>query len=339
MLFFFEVFGRHPQRTIIGDGSRHVSQVYGFYIAFTVFSGLSALGSSSDSSGRGGSIHLSGSVQDVLIVSCLFNNCQAKACGGAIHFYPSIGNFYMIGCCTNRCFCYGSEASEGGQNSYIVAGLNKTISIQYSSFQFSNPASSDSVTRWFSSILNYGFQTINGMNSTKNSIYHTGSTAFNIPSGLNVLYTSICNNFASNTKIIQIIGGSDSRMIKNSNIISNDENCHATIVLWSAPIVTIENSILLKNTRSLFYLDQGQLTLKDCYIYHTGTLSNLGIQTPGSVFGSTSTNSLALSHVSTAYCGADIPLSFDINKYVYSYTIKKTYFYQILSYIAMMIYA
>ena len=231
----------------------------------------------------------------MVIEESIFQYCSNSNFGGAITFNCHGESSSVLNkVCGFQCF---STHSNGGQFSYF-----KTNNIQYyiltSIFNCSNI-----INGYFGMMTTNGNILLNNHNCSNNRLNDWASIrSYNFYS-CSYLFSTFCNNFASNIIIGFHYGNSNSNF-SNSNIINNSANNYATVYAGGASS-KIFDCIFYDNQNYLFcVITYGFISINNCYILHQNIyfLSGHDVSIFFTNTISSFTNSFNLFHIKLGLC-------------------------------------
>jgi len=252
-------------------------------------------------------------LKNVVIDSTVFYNISSPYHSGAIYVVTG-GNILVNKVCGFRCFT--QNPAHTNQFGIVLTGNNYNNGIYYTSLSYC-PTQGD---RQYSMQVHFGNQILNGINYSYNTnsgpnsglyLYETQPFQF--------LYSNYYNNVGNGQYSFRIYAiNPEQGDIKHCNFINNRMTDWGNTVFYfyGEASFLIEKCVFARNLGTLFRFHTttaGNFILLSCSIAHqySGTyLATVSATVKSVVVTSVViTQSLALEHLSTVYCIADLPFS------------------------------
>jgi len=248
---------------------------------------------SSQYSGSGGVIYVSGGSYSMNANFSMFFNCVCSSTGGAIYFNSYSSCLRMI--CANSCSC---GSADNGNYAYIRA--SQINQLEYLSVSYCSPTISGQRTIYFS----IGNQKVDNTNSSMNNVIFTSGILIDTPSSFTSSHCTFSNNIVTDFDCISF--WENSGIMQFTNIVHNNSPSRYGVVdIYGS--FSIKYAIFYNNQNTLFSLRSGSLLVSHSFISHSGTFST-------STMVSTTNNTITkrqtyqLQFFNSHYCNADFPL-------------------------------
>ena len=213
---------------------------------------------------NGGSIEITQSNSNLLIIFCSFLSCYSTTNGGAIYFSSYLGTFNLDKCCSDR--CYSSEYSFSYSN-LETSTLNSHV-LNRTTVSYCSPSSS--TLRYHTTILYYGNEIVYSCNFSYNFIKdHIGGFSFHYSSKVYCSDNTVSRSQSDMN--VGFVGSSHNGIFNRCNIVNNSKTAGAYGILCchcSPYNLKVYNWIFLGNYISLFDILSGTTYLYDCVMDH-----------------------------------------------------------------------
>jgi len=267
------------------------------------------------------------------INDCTFENCKSSMQGGAIYIYrTSINSLLMDSCLFIKCSSmtggalYISQSNTGSCVLSKICGYNCSVD-QVSgggTFLYSVGTSSTKTTMELLTISKCS-ERLNGQGTLYSYQNYCETSQVNFSKNFN--YRSSCiysyyvyGQFSSYTSFVKNNSTSDYMLCFYLTISNTNQYIYANIIENYSPNYLIckqdqykqlsfSYTVFLNNLGRLFYVSSSDyLYLKSCYIKHDNSFYTGSIPTTElCIITASLTNTLAITHLSTIYCEAQIP--------------------------------
>jgi len=258
---------------------------------------------------HGGVIGVNAANINLSIFSATFYNCRCSYNGGAIDYSSSTGgNFIFDKGCANKCYTKSTTFI-----SYQFAGLGVSDNgiNEISLVSCSQCSPNLDYTKYDCMNIGYGNQKIISCNLTSNyAAKRSGITGYLIASFVSK-YCTFSNSESADTTLLQLIAAQCSPTINFMNFIncSQKGNTYGLIHLKTPGQLEVSDSTFSKNTKVLFFIEQGTILLKKNIISHNMASLSYGSVTTESnnqFISDPNIGTIALSFYSTDYCLTDV---------------------------------
>ena len=223
----------------------------------------------------GGVIYIKSLDCNFTLIDCIFENCSSLGGsiadgGGAIYFNSQTinSNVFFKNICANNCWTISSS----GWNQFCVLCLRNNINNQIQVFLTSITKCSPFMGHGYTAFLTfYANQTISNFNSSINRNYAYSGIWNRAPNKLRGTFYNLFNNTVSGFTCLLLSESSADNLISYSNIVKCNGPSYGVVRLWSSGIFYLSDFVFLNNTNILFYVDNGQLIVKNSFFYHLST--------------------------------------------------------------------
>jgi len=238
--------------------------------------------------------HSDGEMQ-IMFENCLFYNCTSnnQQAGGAFYIYIPNGGCIFRKLCASSC-----QADSSYQLGYVYTHTDNQNSFIFSSFE---KCSIDKASQSYSLSLQRGMQTINNMNSSKNTGYQYNGF---YSSSYNLLLFSFCSvTDINSTYRYSIYFSGNIGSVKNSNFVNLRSPLSNSWTVYLGGSIIMEYCIY-KSWESFAIYGTSNVIVRNCYFDSSlnQTTGSFAFQNP---YGNTDT--YILEHFSTAMCIAQNP--------------------------------
>ena len=251
-----------------------------------------------------------------------FHNCGSQSEGGAIYYDSgTTGNVLFKGVCANWCYCGdGKYGGIHGQFAFIRTATQHSypIHLTFLSMTACSPYSGE---HYHSIKLENGNHTIFGLNSTKNT-NQWGSGLTSVRSSIFLCsFSNIIRTYCFAGMNIDLIQISKTNNFFFSNIFNNTAQPYNAIFQVQSSFVNVDQCIFSFNNNILFgattEVGDSRIIISKSIIDHISNsisfLASITINDHQNIITTEyNTNSYILSHFSTNYCWADIPITPDL---------------------------
>ena len=282
---FIDFYGSNAEIVPCFSSRVDISSYPNVYIQFCGFFSFS-------SNSAGGVVYVSNGNALILVEFCNIDNCRSTATGGV--FYFSCLSLIQSKICVH-------QAHTNDHCTYGVFSATNKNEIYYVTICHSSPESS--VTSNHNILALNGYQKIQNLNSTKNRGKREVALTVQDCINLNVLQCNFVQNTAIDERILWFNRGSNERKFVQINVVENNSPNGGVIVNENAAY-SFQSCYFHSNSRILFYLISGSLTISTSYIYHTNTLTYGAVSIQSSV---SSSNQNSITFLKTGNCKAGIP--------------------------------
>jgi len=253
----------------------------------------------------GGAISVDCVSQLFICTNSMFYKCiTGNYRGGAINVYStgSSSGVTMNNNCAYHCYVGGPLS---GQFAFIEVPSTVSLSMQYNSINRCAPSSNSGYSPLY---LKGASQSIKNMNSSYNTVTIISGPYFYSSNPSSCRYSTFYHNVCANEECIRFYGGSHSMMY--SNIVSNNSpNKFGVVSNQNSAAASMTKCIFISNSDFLFHRSSGTLTINQCWISHSSSLSS-GTVTISDKDGETSTYQIV--HFYTHFCLNPYPPTLDI---------------------------
>jgi len=262
----------------------------------------------------GGVLYLNDMEFHIDIYLCTFYLCVSYISGGALFFNNAANgksSINMRNTCASTCFALSVDNNGAFANVQL-----KCYPICNMSFVSILKSSPHKTVTWGTVLISKANASIMNVNSSKNQCY-IGS-CFWIQSCDNTLINSCTfqGNSIEYGHNFYFGSSTGSRIIQNCNVIGNNGINYGVMSHQGNSQFLILNCVFTKNTEILFcnlwhsgYGGSGVLTVRSCYISHSGTIFSSWAGAPiyNEMNSFTTFPTYAHSHFNTFHCFAEIP--------------------------------
>jgi hypothetical protein len=275
----------------------HSSSSTNVFVSNCLFNGCTS------TSGDGGALYCSSSVQHFLVESSSFFSCSTSSSSGGAIYFSSGGECVLNKVCGNNCF---STSTSGSYGQFAAIYVQHTASNKnYVNYSSASRCLNHNSNSYITLRLQYGKTYCQSVNSSLNKCqYYSGIFFYSYADSNSVtcllLYSSFTDNIDTGFNCIYQEGTAAKAEMKYCNVIRNLQvisDSFATIRFYGNSIVT-DSCILLNNATYTFYSSSSYtITVSNCTMDSTKYQNNV-------VFTNTAIKSFihALNHISTKNC-------------------------------------
>jgi len=250
---------------------------------------------SSQYSGDGGVIYISGESYSMNAIHSMFYNCECSGQGGAIYFYSA--NSYLRMVCTNNC-----SASSYDHFAYLIA--SQVNRVEYLSVS----KCSHTTSGIYSIRLSTGDQRVDNTNSSMNNANEISGLGISSPSSSTSSHCTFSNNNVSGFICIRFYSFSGIISMSYANIVHNNSPNEGIVSVESGGSGEMIYCIFQNNQDYLFCVLSGSLSISHSFINHSTLLSFETAVSTDTNNSFTNRMTYQLQFFGSLHCNADSPL-------------------------------
>jgi len=251
---------------------------------------------SSQFSGSGSVIYVSGGTYMMNVNYSMFFNCFCTSEGGAIYFSSS--NSYLRMICANGC-------SASSQYHFAYLSASHTNLVEYLSISNCSPL----MSRYHAVFLAYSNQRADNSNSSMNNA-EMGSGFYTFsPSSFTSSYCTFSNNKVYLGVCLWFNSESGTILISYANIVHNNSPSQYGVIFCEKGGQKRMLYCLFQNNRNyLFYVSSGSIEVSYSFIDHSSSFSSATSVSTESINSFTYRMTYQIHFYSSLHCNADLPL-------------------------------